>query len=212
MARQTARRTSDPILERLGQLYRRLLNPQVQRTICSQLLTARQQEQVRAIATRERGRARTGEQQARVETVVGMQVVRLWARAQKISETRAVIEIALLVNLITMAEAVQLRRGIGGGAGLALESDRPRWDRVLGELRVGDGLARRIARPSVARNIVTILDTFEREGWPEHVSDPLPRAGDKQRLREAVASLNKGLEILLFRTADNGTKIACERR
>lgn len=51
---------------------------------------------------------------------------------------------------------------------------------------------------TTAKNLVTVLDVFELEGWPTRIDDPLSPSSKGQRLREVVRSLNKGQTILRF--------------
>ncbi len=184
MAKTRGKRIPAKARERIGELYRALLHHQVQGSIRVQLLTPAQQR--------------------RASSMEGMKVVKMWARSQKITETRAVIEIARLIGRISEAEAIGLRRQIGDQAGLGLQSDKPHWDRDRGELRLGDQLARRIARPGVARNIVPILDAFQEQRWRARIENPLPDGFDSQRLREAIASLNTGLKLMRFHADGSG--------
>jgi hypothetical protein len=66
-----------------------------------------------------------------------------------------------------------------------------------------------------------ILEAFERAGWPRHLDDPLdrePGLDPKERLRETVKSLNRGLRpgSLRFHTDGTGCGVrwapAAERR
>ena len=132
----------------------------------------------------------------------GMDVVKMWAQSQKITETRAVIEIARLIGLISEAEAIGLRRQIGDQSGVGLQSDKPHWDSDRGELQLGGQLARKISKPSFATNIVPILDAFQKQRWRARINNPLPGIADSQRLREAIASLNEGLKLPAFAPTD----------
>lgn len=54
-----------------------------------------------------------------------------------------------------------------------------------------------------AKNLLVILATFQHEGWPDAIDDPLPpkRGVDRvDRLQEAVRTLRKGLSFLEFQT------------
>lgn len=92
----------------------------------------------------------------------------------------------------------------GNGAGqtaTAVESGanapavKPRWDGESRELWLGDVLVKRFKRVPTAQAI--ILSTFEEEGWPPRILDPLPPNGARrkarQRLRESIANLNEHL-------------------
>ena len=71
------------------------------------------------------------------------------------------------------------------------KSPQPSWDVVSRELRMDDGLVKKVRISAV--NQQRILAAFEEERWPEYVYDPLPPVGDvdpKQRLLDAVRRLN----------------------
>ena len=86
----------------------------------------------------------------------------------------------------------------------ALESrkgTKPLWDKDRFELRVGDQVVRKV-RP-LAKNIIKVLDSFQEEGWPETIYDPL--SGDIWSIRhDTIRSLNEGLSLIRFRA--DGTK------
>lgn len=82
------------------------------------------------------------------------------------------------------------------------EDRRISWNRELGELWLDGNLARKIAQPNRATQVVTILNVFEEEEWPERVDSPFPASEEgKQTLRETLRSLNKGAKGIQF-TAD----------
>jgi hypothetical protein len=105
-------------------------------------------------------------------------------------------------------------------------STRPRWDksRRRGRLWVGDRVVREVAHQ--AKNIISILDEFEKSGWVEAIPDPLthgdkserlgqagperPKQPDPERLRQAVNSLNDGIERIRFGTAFDGKGVYWE--
>jgi hypothetical protein len=83
----------------------------------------------------------------------------------------------------------------GESAALSQKGIKPRWDGERFELRVGDRIVRRV-RP-IATNVILILATFEEEGWPPTIYDPM--AGiDAQRRHETIRSLNDGLSQIRF--------------
>ena len=82
----------------------------------------------------------------------------------------------------------------------------PRWDRDRRELRLGDHLVKVFKQPSPNQEI--ILMAFEEEKWPPRIDDPLPPHPDlvpKQRLRDAIKSLNRNQKARLIRFMGDGT-------
>jgi hypothetical protein len=83
----------------------------------------------------------------------------------------------------------------------------PRWDGALRRLCWKEQLVKQFRSP--APNQEMILCVFEEEGWPPHISDPLPPAGNiepKARLHDAIKSLNRKQvnHLLCFRGDGNG--------
>lgn len=72
--------------------------------------------------------------------------------------------------------------------------ERPHWDPMHRVLTWRGGLVKRFRTPAPCQEL--ILDTFQEEGWPARIDDPLPGRGDskvtQQRLHEAVRGLNRG--------------------
>jgi hypothetical protein len=90
-----------------------------------------------------------------------------------------------------------------------LGGDRPRWDNSQnpGKLWLGNVLLREVAPQ--ARNIISILEAFEKRGWPQTIDDPLPGGPDPERLHQTVNQLNKGLKhkLIRFGTTLGGTEV-----
>lgn len=89
----------------------------------------------------------------------------------------------------------------GKGAGQA-----PRWDGVLRELWVGRTMVKRFRRP--APNQECVLATFEEQGWPPRIDDPLSHPFDeaaKERLHDTIKNLNRHQVPLLVRFQGDGT-------
>jgi hypothetical protein len=80
----------------------------------------------------------------------------------------------------------------------------PHWDVARRELRMGARTVKRFRRPAPLQE--AILATFEEEGWPPRIDDPLPENGrnQKQRLREIIANLKPGKRWRLIRFYADG--------
>ena len=82
----------------------------------------------------------------------------------------------------------------------------PRWERKSGTLYVGQQVVKRFMRPSPNQEIV--LTTFEEEGWPDRIDDPLPPARNvapKRRLHDTIKWLNRNQELRLLHFSGDGT-------
>lgn len=132
----------------------------------------------------------------------------IWAAVKGVSPARAVLDIAVASDLLSIADFQWLCREIGESD--AIERPRPKWDGQRGCLLWGEQLIRTV-KP-MAKNVTKILAAFEEDGWPPRIDDPLPgdqRAPD-QRLRETVATLNEGLKVIRFRTDGTGEGVIWE--
>ena len=75
------------------------------------------------------------------------------------------------------------------------------WVRENYTLLLDGEVIKQIGRPNQAIPQITILGTFQDDGWPNRIDDPLPRPPgdvDSRRLGEAVRSLNRGLTHITF--------------
>jgi hypothetical protein len=91
-----------------------------------------------------------------------------------------------------------------------LAKDRPSWDAVRRELRLGKIVLKRFKQPAPNQQI--ILDAFEEEGWPPLIDDPLPPHADqdaKRRLHSTIDNLNRAHErrLVQFHGGGNGQSV-----
>jgi hypothetical protein len=85
-------------------------------------------------------------------------------------------------------------------------SQKPQWDPIRHELRLGERLIKRFRHRSP--NQEAILAAFEEEGWPRQVDDPLTPVEDgdpKRRLNDTIKGLNHHQENPLMRFHGDGT-------
>jgi hypothetical protein len=134
-------------------------------------------------------------------------IIDFWCRLKGVAPERAAIDLGHAIGLIEDSTQDWLLREIGEGQAVPVDSDVPAWNRALGELSFRGQVVRRIPSVSVAKNIVAILDRFQKLGWPVLIDDPLPNAPDSQRKRETVLRLNKGLKRIRFHSAGTVIKI-----
>jgi hypothetical protein len=83
---------------------------------------------------------------------------------------------------------------------------KPHWNEARRELTLNGTVVKRFRVP--ADNQEIILATFEEDGWPDHIDDPLPVKGDinpRTRLHDAINKLNGCQTHRLIRFAGNGT-------
>jgi hypothetical protein len=82
----------------------------------------------------------------------------------------------------------------------------PFWNAQTRELWVGSKIAKRFKWH--AENQEIILNTFQEEGWPPHIDDPLPPHPDqdsKRRLSDTIKCLNRKHFHQLIRFRGDGT-------
>ncbi len=81
----------------------------------------------------------------------------------------------------------------------------PKWNVEHRELQVNEVVVKRFRVP--APNQELILSSFQEEGWPDRIDDPLPPAADidpKRRLHSAINSLNRNQKTSLVRFHGDG--------
>jgi hypothetical protein len=77
--------------------------------------------------------------------------------------------------------------------------DRPQWDSERREFSFRGDILKQFRSP--APNQERVLAAFEEEGWPTRIDDPLPPHADqdsKRRLRDTIATLNRGQKAIRF--------------
>lgn len=206
------------VQHRLRDLRMRLQIPMVRRLILERAFTEteRQQAESECIAKieaeherlRAEGKRITPRRRQQIESDQRARIdfVHFWSRSRNASTSRAIVDISLDVDLISPGEHQSLLRDIGELDGPP-SSDIPVWIRETGKLLYRGKLVRKVSGVKRAKNLVAVLDEFERQRWPEWIVNPL--AGkDDQSLREVVADLNRGLLALVFRTS--GSRVLWE--
>jgi hypothetical protein len=88
----------------------------------------------------------------------------------------------------------------------AKEAGKPVWNYKRSELSLNGEVIKRVTRPSVAANVIKVLDSFEAAGWPDRIDDPIV-PGDWQKLNDTVKSLNKHLIRIRFHADGSGRGI-----
>jgi len=82
----------------------------------------------------------------------------------------------------------------------------PHWDPATRVLRLGGRIVKKFRVPSSTQEI--ILASFQEEGWPPCLDDPLPPINDgcpKDRLRDTIRHLNSNQKNRLIRFRGDGT-------
>jgi hypothetical protein len=85
--------------------------------------------------------------------------------------------------------------------------ETPRWDRDLGLLTFRNVVVRKVRGGGVAKNIRAVLDTFQDDGWPDRIDNPLSggRAEASARKNEAINTLNDHVVDYSIRFKADGT-------
>ena len=114
--------------------------------------------------------------------------------------------------VITEVGKEKYRQMMGGGMRETASASRqqgrlrPVWDRDRRELRLGDKIVKRFRWPAEVQ--FAVLERFETLGWPDRISDPLPRDNNvdpKRRLHDAIKCLNQRRECELIGFHGDGT-------
>ena len=132
----------------------------------------------------------------------------MWAKARGVSRLQATVELSHEFGLLNEAEARRLLLALGRPE--STRANRPKWDAQRGELVFDGPVIRRVSNLATAMHVVTLLNVFEELGWPSRIDDPLPHGSDKERLRDAIKSLNWGLSKIRIRADGTGTGIIWE--
>jgi hypothetical protein len=103
---------------------------------------------------------------------------------------------------------ISLNRSQSNDASQRIDTTAPQpvWDRARRELRLGNKLIKRFKWP--AENQERVLDEFEDNGWPSHISDPLEfhdRICPKRRLHDTIKCLNRKQINGLIKFRGDGT-------
>jgi len=86
-----------------------------------------------------------------------------------------------------------------------------RWNKDTCTLTVNGTVARKVRGLSVAKNVATVLDCFEGDGWPQRIDSPFTSdESGKQTCRETIRSLNEGLLLIRFKADGSGEGILWE--
>lgn len=136
--------------------------------------------------------------------------IAVWSSLRGTTAERAIVDVALSLNLTDATTANWLLRELGESpieAPNPSNDEAPSWGKESRELRYRGRVIRRILRPNQARNIVLLLDEFQKAGWPLRIDDPLPDGPDPERLRKTIGTLNTGLDVIVFYADGTGQGI-----
>ena len=150
------------------------------------------------------------------EGLIDADIIDIWVKIRGVSPTRAVLEMAYKVDLLTKRGLHRLLCSFGEEEVKSAEFPYPEWNEQLGELRLGNTMIKRVRQLKEANNVASILNRFQASGWPYCIGNPLPfrknlRQSPARRLRDAINSLNENLKLIQFHIAKHGREIAWER-
>jgi hypothetical protein len=100
----------------------------------------------------------------------------------------------------------RLLRFCDPGAVKATDNCTPSWRGSDGTLYLGSQIVKRFKRPSPNQEL--ILATFEEEGWPDRIDDPLPQVNGidpKRRLHDSIKWLNRNQTTRLLQFSGDGS-------
>lgn len=135
--------------------------------------------------------------------------VGIWMQLKRVSQPRAIVELARELGFLHESKARRLLRELGENESLpsAEPLDRPVWDNETGELRLRGEVIRKVRLNRNPTNIQRILDAFHEEGWPSRIDSPLPGGVDPKKLQEAVRTLNQSLTAIEFHVQEGGQAV-----
>jgi len=128
----------------------------------------------------------------------------MWMRLHGGDAPQALLNVAYEIGLLSepMHKALLRRLGISGPP--KVRDQTPEWDKEARELRFAGKVIRRVLRPRAAKNVVRVLDEFQRQRWPPRIDDPLPDKRNQQRLHATIRSLNSGLKRIRIKADGTG--------
>jgi hypothetical protein len=133
--------------------------------------------------------------------------VGIWMRLKGLSQPEAIVDLAYQRGL-SQATYQRLLNAIGAKPPAKRGSKKPVWDRDEKTLRFQRSVLCRVRSLSIAKNLVVILDAFERRNWRMKIAAPL----EGEALHEAVYSLNKKQKRIHFFACDDGASVGWGRR
>jgi hypothetical protein len=122
------------------------------------------------------------------------------------TETRFLLTDAGLSWASEYGAAPTLLRFSGSGETKGKGECIPRWQGGECTLFFGSQIVKRFTRPSPNQEL--ILATFEEEGWPDRIDDPLPQASGidpKRRLHDSIKWLNRNQVTRLLQFSGDGS-------
>lgn len=137
-------------------------------------------------------------------------IAEIWADLRGITVSRAVLDLAYRISLLSQLDYEFLLKQIGETTAGASTPDSLEWSKTTGELWFQGCLVRKV-RVEVATQICRILDRFQDEDWPRSISNPIDTSLSAQPLHDAVASLNRGLSGVRFHVSDEGASVYWSR-
>lgn len=116
------------------------------------------------------------------------------------------VEALKTLNALTCSKQSTIGRDASGSDIPLTEPFIPLWDAERQELRVGGRLVKQFKLPSPNQEMVLL--SFQEEGWPVRIDDPLPPVADilpKRRLHDTIKSLNRSQKCRLIRFLGDGS-------
>lgn len=125
-------------------------------------------------------------------------LVQLWMELKGVSQLRAIADVAYELSFILTPEHDRLLHQIGEQEQAPELPPKPVWDAAKRELRYRGRVVRSIRGESVSKNISSILDAFQEDGWPARIPHSLDVSVTPQPVHDAVRSLNRNLSEIRF--------------
>lgn len=133
----------------------------------------------------------------------------MWCILYGVTPARAVLEIAQRLNFLDQGTFEWLLHELGEEPVHAEPGSIPVWNRETGRLQYNGRTIRRVRIMKNPSNIQIILDSFQADGWPRTISNPI-REASQQQLHEALRSLNDRLRRIRFASVQGGRVIRWE--
>lgn len=122
-------------------------------------------------------------------------VLSIVAQQRRISLERALLDLSRSLDMFGEGRYESLRLAIGEPVASG-DNEVPRWKLEEGRLYCKGRLIRTVSGQGT--DLRSILNAFEEDHWPPRIDSPL--SGTPLKRRRAIASLNKGLSGIVFKS------------
>ncbi len=198
---------SKNVQETLQGLLLRIGLPPLRERLLEEVLTKREARQV------EKAKLAVNTHPA----TVARAILAVVARARRLSQEQALLEVAHRLGLVSSGRYEGLRQAIGepgkrGPTGSSSPGKKsrptvPRWDRGQGTLWWGGQPIRRLRVCKEPSRLEQIVNAFQENRWKRSIDSPFIKEKSPGDIHRIVHHLNRGLDAIRFHVQAGGRQI-----